>query len=70
MSNEIQYTTREAFEKLISERNWHTKIEGLKPETGRTLKNSFKTGKITIDKMEDLLTKAGFTVIQEKLWNF
>lgn len=61
-------TTREAFKKLISERNWHTKIEGLKPETGRSLKKSFNDGKITIDKMEEVLSKAGYEVVQEKLW--
>ncbi|MBS7565084.1 hypothetical protein KHS38_11775 [Mucilaginibacter sp. Bleaf8] len=61
-------TTKEAFKKLIDERGFHKKIPGLSESTGRSLRKYFNDGKITIDRMEEILLKAGFNVIQEKLW--
>lgn len=60
-------TTREAFEQLIRQRAWYKDLEISEPAAG-ALKDNFKKGKITIDKMEEVLVKAGFTVKQEKLW--
>jgi hypothetical protein len=61
-------TTKEAFEKLINERNFHQGIEGLTPESARMLRSNFKKGKVSLDRMEEILTKGGKIVIQEKLW--
>lgn len=61
-------TTKEAFEKLLKERNFHKGIEGLSPDAARQLRMLYKQGRVKIDKMEDILTKAGKVVIQEKLW--
>ena len=61
-------TTKEAFGRLVSERNWHKDIEGLNPNQARVLKTYFKNDTILVDTMEKILIKAGFTVEQEKLW--
>lgn len=60
-------TTREAFEQLINQRAWYTDLE-ITEVTASALKSNFKKGKVTLDKMEEVLEKAGFTVKQEKLW--
>ena len=61
-------TTREAFKHLISERGFYKKVEGLSESNARQIRKNFQEGKITIDKMEEILEKAGFKVKQEKLW--
>ena len=60
-------TTREAFEQLIHKRAWYTDLD-ITEVTASALKSNFKKGKVTLDKMEEILNKAGFTVKQEKLW--
>lgn len=60
-------TTKEAFEQLIHTRAWYKDLGISEPAAG-ALKNNFAKGKVTIDKMEEVLLKAGFTVKQEKLW--
>lgn len=60
-------TTREAFEHLTSQRSWYVELNITK-ETAWALKDNYKKGKVTLDKMEEILTIAGFTVKQEKLW--
>jgi flagellar basal body rod protein FlgG len=64
---EKKYTTKEAVEMLISKRAWYKPL-GLPEGTGRALAARYKSGEMTIDKMEELLTKAGLPVLQEKLW--
>lgn len=59
--------TREAFEQLIMHRGWHKDLD-ITDATAWSLKHNFKNGTITIDKMEEILNKAGFKIIQEKLW--
>ena len=59
--------TREAFEQLIMHRGWHKELD-ISDSTAWSLKHNFNKGTITIDKMEEVLTKAGYIVIQEKLW--
>jgi hypothetical protein len=48
-------TTKEAFEKLINERNFHQGIEGLTPESARMLRSNFKKGKVSLDRMEEIM---------------
>lgn len=60
-------TTREAFEQLTKQRGWYKEL-GIPEGTASALKNHYKTGKISLDKMEEILEKAGFKVVQEKLW--
>lgn len=60
-------TTREAFEQLIRQRAWYVDL-GITESIATNLKTNFKNGKVTLDKMEEILQKAGFKVVQEKLW--
>lgn len=60
-------TTKEAFKELIDERGAY-KTLGIPNSTLRSLRDNFKKGKVSIEKMEALLEKAGYKVIQEKLW--
>lgn len=60
--------TREAFTKLIQERGISKRL-GVKPSTVSTWKMYLRSGKsISLDKMEEMLLKAGASVIQEKVW--
>lgn len=60
-------TTREAFEQLIARRAWYKDLD-ITVSSAWSIKNNFKKGLVTIDKMEEVLMKAGFTVKQDKLW--
>jgi hypothetical protein len=61
-------TTKEAFEALIKKKNWHKGL-GITATAAYSLAGRFRDGeKISTDKIEDLLEKAGGKVIQEKLW--
>jgi hypothetical protein len=62
-------TTKQMFQELTDERNWHQNIDGLNPASARRLKSDSKNGKVSTDKMEEILTKAGCNVLQEKLWS-
>ena len=60
--------TREAFEALISERGIYKKL-GVDRSTVAGWKIYLKDGKsISLDKMEEMLLKAGAVVVQEKVW--
>jgi hypothetical protein len=60
--------TREAFIKLISERGIYKRL-GVKVSTVSSWKLYLKQGKsISLDKMEEMLLKAGAIVVQEKVW--
>jgi hypothetical protein len=50
-------TTKEAFAQLLAERGWHKDL-GITDSAAWSVKNHFKSGVITIDKMEELLEKA------------
>jgi hypothetical protein len=63
----LSMTTKEAFEKLISERAWYKDL-GFERTTAGAVVSRFKNGTLSIEKMEDLLLKTGFKVKQEKLW--
>lgn len=60
--------TREAFEALISQRGIY-KLLGVQRSTVANWKVYLKEGKsISLDKMEEMLVKAGAIVIQGKVW--
>ncbi len=61
-------TTKQMFEKLTNERNWHQTIEGLNPASARRLGSDVKNGKVATDKIEEILLKAGCNVRLKKLW--
>ena len=60
--------TRQAFETMISERGVYKKL-GVERSTVATWKIYLREGKsISLDKMEEMLIKAGAQVKQEKVW--
>lgn len=61
--------TKEAFAKMISERGISHRL-GVDKRTVAGWKIYLKQGKsISLDKMEEMLIKAGATVAQEKVWD-
>lgn len=60
-------TTREAFQQLISQRAWY-KPFGITDVAAWTYANRFRSGKLTTDKMEEVLLKCGYKVVSEKVW--
>jgi hypothetical protein len=60
-------TKKEAFVSLTSERGWYYKI-GITEKAASSAKQAFKNGKLSSDKIDELLMKAGFEIIQEELW--
>ena len=62
-------TTKEAFDKLISERAIHNKL-GIDSMNIRTYRNLIKSqGKYpSLELMIELLEKGGFKVVQEMVW--
>ena len=60
--------TKEAFAQMISERGVYKKL-GVDVTTVSNWKIYLKKGKsISLDKMEEMLIKAGATVAQDKVW--
>lgn len=59
--------TKQLLQELITQRGWWKEI-GLTEDQGNNYRTRFKSGKMTIDKMEEILVKAGYKVFQEKLW--
>jgi len=60
-------TTKEVFEKIISERAWYHAL-GIEPSNGKSIAKRYRDGKLTLDKIEEVITKAGYQVVQEKRW--
>lgn len=62
-----QLTTKQAFEQVIQDNKLMKKL-GINYNTVKTWRLRLQDGHMTIDKMEEIITKAGFSVVQEKLW--
>lgn len=60
-------TTKQVFEEIISKRAWYKDL-GYTEAKGSSLANRFRNNKLSIDKMEEVITKAGYQVVQEKRW--
>ncbi len=60
-------TTKKAFEQLISTRGWW-KDTGFEKSTANSYVNRFKQKKLPLEKIEEILLKAGYKVKQEKEW--
>jgi hypothetical protein len=60
-------TTQQAFEQLINAKE----IKGINPSTLKTYRKRYYDGKLlSIQKIEEILQKHGYKVVQEKLWTF
>lgn len=66
----MKKSTKQAFTDLINQRGIHQQL-GVSDSTVRDWRKKIRdgTGGITIDKMEELLQRAGFKKIQETLWS-
>jgi hypothetical protein len=61
-------TTKEAFKDLIAKRKWYAEL-GISETAAWSLAKRVNDGQeVSTDKMEELLEKAGYKVIQEKKW--
>jgi hypothetical protein len=60
-------TTQQAFKELLNSSNAAEKM-GIKQEQIYILRNRLKAGKVSINKMEQHLTHAGYGVAHEKMW--
>ncbi len=62
--------TRQAFEKMISQRGVYKKL-GVERSTVANWKTYLREGKsISLDKMEEMLLKYGAIAEREKIWKF
>lgn len=60
-------TTKQATEKLFNT-PFKDLQTNLNENTWKSYKKRFKENKLPIEKIEELLEKSGYKVIQEKLW--
>lgn len=66
----LSMTTKEAFKDLISKRNWYKDLS-ISSNAAWSLAKRFNDGEyVSTDKMEELLTQAGYIVKQEKSWKY
>lgn len=62
-------TTKEAFSQLISRRGWYKNL-GIPEPSASTMAKRFRDGSsISMDKIEEVLQKAGYHIVQERLWD-
>lgn len=61
-------TKREAFENLTKERGWYKDLD-IPEKTANSAKVAFRNGKLSSDKIDEILKKAGYKIVQEELWN-
>jgi len=60
-------TKREAFEHLTSQRGWYKELD-IPEKTANSAKVSFRKGQLSSDKIDEILLKAGYRIIQVELW--
>lgn len=60
--------TIEAFNELTSRRAWYKNL-GYSESFASSLKNRGKSGSLSVEKMEEVLLKAGYRIVQEKKWS-
>lgn len=61
-------TTKETFKAIISRRGWYQDID-IPVNTAKSLAKRFRENQLSLDKIEEIIQKAGYTVKQEKLWD-
>ena len=58
---------REAFVNLTKERAWYKDL-GITEKAASAAKLAFKNGTLSSDKIDEILRKAGYKIVQEELW--
>lgn len=61
-------TTKETFKAIISRRGWYQDLD-IPVNTAKSLAKRFRDNQLSLDKIEEIIQKAGYTVKQEKLWD-
>lgn len=52
---------------MISKRGWYNDL-GINANAGNLMVNRFRQGNLSVDKMDEVLEKAGYRVLREKDW--
>ncbi|MGY4385643.1 hypothetical protein ACVWYN_002689 [Pedobacter sp. UYP24] len=60
-------TRNQAFEQLTQERGWYKKLN-ISEKAASSAKLMFRKGKLSSDKVTEILNLAGFKVVQQELW--
>ena len=60
-------TKKEAFENLTAERGWY-KALGIPEKTANSAKVAFRKGKLSAEKIDEILTRGGYQISQVELW--
>lgn len=63
----MEGSTEEVFKKIVSESKWYVNL-GYTESNAKSIAKRFRDGKLTLDKIEEVIKKAGYSVKQEKLW--
>lgn len=63
----VALTTHQAFAHLCTQRGL-AKVLGLPQNTWNSLRTRFKNGQLSQEKQEEILSSAGFAVVQERTW--
>ena len=60
-------TKSEAFLALTSERGWYKDL-GIPEKTANSAKVAFRNGKLSAEKIDEILKKAGYLIVVEEQW--
>jgi hypothetical protein len=60
--------TRQLFEEVINTRGIHQQL-GWSSDVVRGLRRNLKEGKVSLDKMHEVLHLAGYQIVQETKWS-
>jgi len=61
-------TTEQAVNALLFDPDIYEGLTEAEKSTWRAYRKRVKEGRLSTDKMEELLTEYGFKIVQEKLW--
>lgn len=64
----MEMTTDKIFEQIIGKRAWYFELE-IPEGTANSYASRFRAGKLSEEKKEEILIKAGYSVKQVKLWH-
>lgn len=62
-----QMTTDKIFEQIIAKRAWYLELD-IPEGTANSYASRFRAGKLSEEKKDEILIKAGYSVKQEKIW--
>lgn len=60
-------TTTEVLDEIMSKPRWYLDL-GYSISNGKVMAMRYREGKLSLDKMEEIIAKAGYSVLSEKQW--